>query len=299
MLLSPRLGTWIALVSAVIGLFAGLSAQGRWGQWMLFRNGGSFGVNGPGVQGRRRLLRLPVAVPALSARRRLHRGGAGPARRAGRALPLRRGAPAGHRGPDDQRRPGSPEHAGRRLRPAQGGRVRAGPAGHAAGVQRGRQALRRRLRRRERPAPGEGDPCLHRGRGGDRDHRVLQRGDAEPGLAGHLARPARRLGGGDRRHLPVGGADLRGEAERPGQGGAVHPAQHRGDPGRVRADRHEEHRRTRRATSSRRPAWPPTPRWCRTSGCSTRNWSPRRTPSSSRCAASTTSARSWTSTGTR
>ncbi|MEU3453154.1 UPF0182 family protein [Micromonospora sp. NPDC006766] len=47
MLLSPRLGTWIALVSAVIGLFAGLSAQGRWGQWMLFRNGGSFGVRDP------------------------------------------------------------------------------------------------------------------------------------------------------------------------------------------------------------------------------------------------------------
>ncbi|MEU8260120.1 UPF0182 family protein [Micromonospora sp. NPDC048999] len=47
MLLSPRLGTWIALVSAVIGLFAGLSAQSRWGQWMLFRNGGSFGVTDP------------------------------------------------------------------------------------------------------------------------------------------------------------------------------------------------------------------------------------------------------------
>ncbi|MFU8852445.1 UPF0182 family protein [Micromonospora sp. SL1-18] len=47
MLLGPRLGTWIALVSAVIGLFAGLSAQSRWGQWMLFRNGGSFGVKDP------------------------------------------------------------------------------------------------------------------------------------------------------------------------------------------------------------------------------------------------------------
>ncbi|MFC0031315.1 UPF0182 family protein [Micromonospora chaiyaphumensis] len=47
MLLSPRLGTWIALASAVIGLFAGLSAQGRWSQWLLFRNGGSFGVKDP------------------------------------------------------------------------------------------------------------------------------------------------------------------------------------------------------------------------------------------------------------
>ncbi|MFG1657380.1 UPF0182 family protein [Micromonospora chersina] len=47
MLLSPRLGTWIALSSAVIGLFAGLSAQSRWSQWLLFRNGGSFGVKDP------------------------------------------------------------------------------------------------------------------------------------------------------------------------------------------------------------------------------------------------------------
>ncbi|MGY0007662.1 UPF0182 family membrane protein [Micromonospora sp. I033] len=47
MLLSPRLGTWIALTAAVIGLFAGLSAQSRWSQWLLFRNGGSFGVKDP------------------------------------------------------------------------------------------------------------------------------------------------------------------------------------------------------------------------------------------------------------
>ncbi|WP_431932889.1 UPF0182 family membrane protein [Micromonospora sp. RP3T] len=47
MLLSPRLGTWIALASAVVGLFAGLSAQTRWAQWLLFRNGGNFGVKDP------------------------------------------------------------------------------------------------------------------------------------------------------------------------------------------------------------------------------------------------------------
>ncbi|MFI5487459.1 UPF0182 family protein [Micromonospora echinaurantiaca] len=47
MLLSPRLGLWIALVAAVIGLFAGLSAQSRWNQWLLFRNGGDFGVKDP------------------------------------------------------------------------------------------------------------------------------------------------------------------------------------------------------------------------------------------------------------
>ncbi|MEV5767022.1 UPF0182 family protein [Micromonospora sp. NPDC052213] len=47
MLLSPRLGLWIALVAGVVGLFAGLSAQSRWNQWLLFRNGGDFGVEDP------------------------------------------------------------------------------------------------------------------------------------------------------------------------------------------------------------------------------------------------------------
>ncbi|TDB69851.1 UPF0182 family protein [Micromonospora sp. KC721] len=47
MLVSPRIGTWISLTAAVLGLFAGLSAQGRWNQWLLFRNGGSFGVKDP------------------------------------------------------------------------------------------------------------------------------------------------------------------------------------------------------------------------------------------------------------
>ncbi|MFC7527809.1 UPF0182 family protein [Actinoplanes sp. GCM10030250] len=47
MILAPRLGTWIAVVSLIIGFFAGLSAQNRWSDWMLFRNGGSFGVPDP------------------------------------------------------------------------------------------------------------------------------------------------------------------------------------------------------------------------------------------------------------
>ncbi|WP_127497860.1 UPF0182 family membrane protein [Actinoplanes solisilvae] len=47
MILAPRLGTWIAVLTVVIGFFAGLSAQGRWKDWMLFRNGGSFGVRDP------------------------------------------------------------------------------------------------------------------------------------------------------------------------------------------------------------------------------------------------------------
>ncbi|MEW2472925.1 MULTISPECIES: UPF0182 family protein [Micromonospora] len=47
MLLGPRLGLWIALAAAIVGLFAGLSAQSRWNQWLLFRNGGDFGVKDP------------------------------------------------------------------------------------------------------------------------------------------------------------------------------------------------------------------------------------------------------------
>ncbi|MEV4277152.1 UPF0182 family membrane protein [Actinoplanes xinjiangensis] len=47
MILAPRLGTWIAVTGVIIGFFAGLSAQSRWGDWMLFRNGGPFGETDP------------------------------------------------------------------------------------------------------------------------------------------------------------------------------------------------------------------------------------------------------------
>jgi uncharacterized membrane protein (UPF0182 family) len=47
MLLTPRIGLWIGVTAAVVGFFAGLSAQGRWGEWMLFRNAQPFGVQDP------------------------------------------------------------------------------------------------------------------------------------------------------------------------------------------------------------------------------------------------------------
>jgi uncharacterized membrane protein (UPF0182 family) len=47
MLLSPRIGSWVGAVAVVIGLFAGLAAQGRWQEWLLFRNAQSFGVDDP------------------------------------------------------------------------------------------------------------------------------------------------------------------------------------------------------------------------------------------------------------
>ncbi|NJC81276.1 COG1615 family transporter [Planosporangium mesophilum] len=47
LLLAPRVGTWITGFAVLVGLFAGLSAQGRWQQWMLFSNAQRFGVKDP------------------------------------------------------------------------------------------------------------------------------------------------------------------------------------------------------------------------------------------------------------
>jgi uncharacterized membrane protein (UPF0182 family) len=47
MVLVPRFGTWITVVAVIVGLFAGLSAQGHWKDWMLFANSQPFGVTDP------------------------------------------------------------------------------------------------------------------------------------------------------------------------------------------------------------------------------------------------------------
>src|SRR5438105_1474269 len=46
-LVAPRFGIWIAVISALLGFFAGLSAQGHWQQWLLFVNSVPFGVKDP------------------------------------------------------------------------------------------------------------------------------------------------------------------------------------------------------------------------------------------------------------
>src|SRR5215469_3036532 len=46
-LLAPRLGIWIGLLSGLVGLFTGLSAQGHWQQYLLFANAQPFGVKDP------------------------------------------------------------------------------------------------------------------------------------------------------------------------------------------------------------------------------------------------------------
>ncbi|QSB06065.1 UPF0182 family protein [Natronoglycomyces albus] len=45
--LNPKIGLWIALVAVVVGVFAGMSAQSRWQDWLLFREGGTFGWSDP------------------------------------------------------------------------------------------------------------------------------------------------------------------------------------------------------------------------------------------------------------
>jgi uncharacterized membrane protein (UPF0182 family) len=47
MVLTPRMGTWISLVAGLMGLFAGLSAQGHWSEWLLFRNAQPFNASDP------------------------------------------------------------------------------------------------------------------------------------------------------------------------------------------------------------------------------------------------------------
>src|SRR2546429_4180219 len=47
MLLTPRFGLWIGILAAIVGFFSGISAQGRWSQWLLFANRQNFGVKDP------------------------------------------------------------------------------------------------------------------------------------------------------------------------------------------------------------------------------------------------------------
>ena len=151
--------------------------------------------------------------------------------------------------------------------------------GTAARPQREHQPVRRRLHRRQRAAAGEGDPGLDLGHRRGRDPGLLQRVHPQPGLARHGARPARALRDRDRRHLPVRRADVPGQAERRGTRKPTY-IQRSIDATRTAFGLTTSDTATYRgeqpdATGRR---WPPTPTRCRTSGCSTRPWSPTRTP---------------------
>src|SRR5262245_26392270 len=47
LLVLPRIGLWITLISVLVGLFTGLAAKGHWQEWLLFRNSQSFGIKDP------------------------------------------------------------------------------------------------------------------------------------------------------------------------------------------------------------------------------------------------------------
>ena len=220
MLLSPRIGLWITAVAALIGLFAGLSGQGHWQQWMLFMNGGTFGVKDPQFGTDvgfyvfdypfwRYLLDVGFTATALSVL----------------------GALAMHyvyggvrlQGVGDRMSVGARAHLTAlvgAVRAAEGRGVLPGQAGAAAGVQLRYGPVGRGLHRHQRGAAGEGDPDLHLDRGRDRDPDLLQHRHAQHGLGRRLARPARHRGGGDRRDLPDRGPAVHGEAEHPRQGSA-------------------------------------------------------------------------------
>ncbi|GAA2515374.1 UPF0182 family protein [Pilimelia columellifera] len=47
MIMTPRVRQWIGGLAVAVGLFAGMSAQAHWPQWLLFRNRQPFGVKDP------------------------------------------------------------------------------------------------------------------------------------------------------------------------------------------------------------------------------------------------------------
>src|ERR1043165_3059121 len=49
MALSPRMGLWIGLFAAFVGLLAGMSGQGHWQTWLLYAKGGGLGGKEPQV----------------------------------------------------------------------------------------------------------------------------------------------------------------------------------------------------------------------------------------------------------
>ena len=226
------------------------------------------------------------------------------ARRAGRALRLRRGAPAGRRRPDDGRRAGPPDRAGRGVRAAQGGRVLPGPARPAARTTTQRRPTLYGAGYTDINAllPAKEILAYISHRGGDRDPGVLQRGRCATwsGPASSLALlgiSAVAIGGiypGRRCSRSRSSRACGTRKRRTSSAASTRTRQAYGLADvrdRVRTRRNDRRRRPSLATDTAHGAEHPAARPERSST--------RRTPSCSRSAASTTSATSSTSTGTR
>ena len=104
----------------------------------------------------------------------------------------------------------------------------------------------------------------------------------------------------DRRRLAVGGRAVQRQAERGAEGKRIHQPKYHGHQTGLRADRTNGHlpRLQRRRADDAHSRWRRTGRRRRTSGCSIRPSSARRSPSSSRARTSTASPINWPWTAT-
>ena len=242
MALDPYRRLVVAVIVTLLGLIGGSAAAGEWRTYLQWRNGVSFGQKDVAVRDGHLVLRLRPAVVPVRAGLRLRHGGRRPDRGRGHPLPVRRPAAAAvPRRARDAGGPGAPVGAAGRLRPAQGGRLLAGPLrpGRRRAPDQQDRVHRADLHRRQRRAPGQDDP---------RDHLAdLRRAVLREHRAPHLAaardrrRAAAAVGAADRWHLPGARPAVPGGADAGREGAALHQAQHRGDPHGVRHRRRGDH----------------------------------------------------------
>ena len=110
-------------IPLLVGLIAGLAAQGDWETVQQFLHSTAVRGHRPRVRHRHQLLRLRAAVLPVGARLAVHRGHDQLHRRAGRPLHVRRHPPHGPRRAGVARRARPPRRARRRVRAAQGRRL--------------------------------------------------------------------------------------------------------------------------------------------------------------------------------
>ena len=213
-LVSERAG-WVRIVVAgLLALIAGSGVSAEWNSWILFTNGGDFGIDDPqfGRDVGFYVFKLPflsfvvdwlfaslLIVLIVTIVAHYLNGGI-------RVQP-----------PSPRVTPQVKAHLSvllAALAHRQGGRLLAA-ALRADGVEPGRRR-RRHVHRRQRPAPGAQPAGADLGGGRD----PVRRQHLPPGLgpAGPGGRPVGVRGRGGRRHLPADRAELPGAAERVGQG---------------------------------------------------------------------------------
>ena len=119
---------WLVIgLAIVLGLFAGGSGSGQWRQYLLWRHGGSFGTTDANFHKDVGFYVFDLPWLHYLVGLRDGRGGAEPARRRRRALPVRRDPAPGQAGPALRRRAGADLGAGRAVRAVQGRRLLARP----------------------------------------------------------------------------------------------------------------------------------------------------------------------------